>query len=811
MKNNIQHFIETIKDKIFLFGVQLILSCFALGVCSWNAVSLIKNILLTDYDFEVYSWAYIFFHPTENTLINYIVLCIILGSYVLFLYLIINKKNTELIQNLAQGRSLYSYLILFGSAISLILIPFLSVPQRIVISFVVFLAPLFYLFDPSLLLRKKTFSILAWTLLFIISLEPLLVFKGPVYLMNEYDDIYGETNLSDRKNKEEYVNNKYFLDKLDEKAIDTIKTFYDLKNKMQGNHSVVIQSTDLSFLNEFEQINLRAVQGMLVLATENTDMSETIFLKGIFKNNDYLVKNLKNINIESVRRFYLRNQKEYSFQNMTRGQVNHIGHVLNPINEYVLGKPLGEIYDQYGFGFTFILKRTMDLFGGVSLENYYKCYIYYVIYFLTFLLLLYVLFKDSVYIFGAFAFVAAAYFFQGYIALILAPGILPLIHFLDATVLILLLLFFRKNSLLYLRLAVFLTLASIIINRQFGLMLAAAFIVSILLYIIENKQGKNRYLWLLNLFIAIVLALLSVHFVTTGATDKTFSYLILGLFSWPASSKVIFLTLCYLVVSYSFLFLLKEERHYLKYIYIFVFIYTQGLFVYYYWSGLSNHLPTVIPFAGLQLFLMIYLARELFFTDNLIVSKYLHNAAKFISLSLIFITLFGVNDFYKQKKTFMDNFTNHKIYEWNYDRAHLVTTINSQPISESISLIRKYSGNENGIYIISKYDNILPFLSKKYSQMPFFEMHWHLFSPVESQEAVSRLSSRKPEYIFVDTNIDNYSLDPWAKIYTDMVSINERASRIGRYGELYKIFNAVKSDYELIEKGSLLSVYKKKS
>ncbi len=811
MKNNVQNFIEVIKDKLLLFGVQLILSFFALGICSWNAVSLLRKLLLTDYDFEVYPWVSIFFHPMESNLAHYMFLSINLGLYGLFVYLIINKKNTELIRHLAQERGSYSYLILFGSVISLILIPFLSVSQRIVISFVIFLTPLFYLFDPGLLLRKKTFSILSWILLFLISLEPFLVFKGPVYLMNEYDDIYGVTYI-----KGEDVSNKEFLTYLSEHDIDVVlDVFIDLKSNMDERQGISNRAVDIArFYNEFKYKDIKPIQQVIISKIERNELS----LEKIsnLKEQSYvsykgLVEKLKTVDIEKIKQFYFYNQLEYSHQNMTRGQINHIGHVLNPINEYALGKPMGEVYPQYDIGFTFILQRTMDFFGGLSIENYYKCYIYYVIYFLTFLLLLYFLFKDSVYIFGVFAFVAAAFFYQGYIALILAPGILPLIHFFDAIVLILLLLFFRKKSLLYLGLAILLTLANVIINRQFGLMLAGAFIVSIFLYIIENKQGKNRYLWLSTLFISVLLIFLSLHLAAIGPMGKTFSYFILGLFSWPANPVIIFLTICYLVVSYLFLFFLREERHYFKYIYLFIFIYTQGLFVYYYWSGLSNHLPTVIPFAGLQLFLMIYLAREIFFKENINVSKLLHNCARILSFVLIFVVLISIKHFYKQKKMFMDNFGDHKIYEWNYDRAHLVTTINPESINESISLISKYSGNENGIYIISRYDNILPFLSKKYSKMPFFEMHWHLFSPVESQEAVSTLSSRKPEYIFVDSNMDNYSIDPWAKIYNDIGTIQERTSRIGRYRELYNIFYAVKDEYELIEKGKLISVYKRTS
>ena len=96
---------------------------------------------------------------------------------------------------------------------------------------------------------------------------------------------------------------------------------------------------------------------------------------------------------KKYRSFVSRNFLENVFYNMSRGQINHIGHILNPINEYMLGKPIKEIYFQYGIGNTFIMKWTMELFGGISIENYYKCYIFYLIYFMTFLLMLFVLFE----------------------------------------------------------------------------------------------------------------------------------------------------------------------------------------------------------------------------------------------------------------------------------------------------------------------------------------------------------------------------------------------------------------------------------
>ena len=91
--------------------------------------------------------------------------------------------------------------------------------------------------------------------------------------------------------------------------------------------------------------------------------------------------------------------------------------------------------------------------------------------------------------------------------------------------------------------------------------------------------------------------------------------------------------------------------------------------------------------------------------------------------------------------------------------------------------------------------------------MPFFEMSWHLFSGRESNEAINLLRSRKHEYLFVDTNIDEQE-DMCEKLC--LAIHNESASRRGRYNEMRKIFSAVRDDYEKVEEGVLLSIYKRK-
>ncbi len=185
---------------------------------------------------------------------------------------------------------------------------------------------------------------------------------------------------------------------------------------------------------------------------------------------------------------------------------------------------------------------------------------------------------------------------------------------------------------------------------------------------------------------------------------------------------------------------------------------------------------------------------------------------KRISLLLLFIVLLSsLAKFYGEKMQFVKNFRQHLTYTWNFERANLLTTIDPAPLAESLALIYRYSPPEQpGIYILSKYDNFLPFLAKKYSRMPFFEITWHLFSAKEVQEVLERIRQDRPQILFVDSKISDYTPDPWEKLFTGEWERRERASRLGRYGELEKIFKAVKEQYEVVAMGELISVYRRK-
>lgn len=795
------------ENKFVLFVVQMTISGIALSVLAWDTVSFVREKLVQHMKLQVNAWVYIFYHPFDSNLFNYIFLCAILGCWGLFIYAAGTKKTVEYLKNKTKNKSINTLLVVLTiSLIGLLSLSWCPQSARIVLSLAIVCSPLVYLMNSKNRNVGVFLSIYPWLLFAVLAIEPINNAVGPVYLMNEYDHLYSETILDGKT-----VKNEVFLGSLSSLDIDTVKMFYDQKNKLEGKSSDEAKGDDIDFLFKLRFKNLDPLQSYMILnhfaTMSSTTVEKQVEGERASKQLQLRLNNLRNINVESIKKFYLYNYWEYNHLNMSRGQVNHIGQILNPINEYEEGKPLKDIYLQYGLGNTFVLKWTMDVFGGPSIENFYKCHLYYVVYFLLFLLMLIYLFRDTVYTAGAFTVVALSYFFSKYIGLTLGAGIIPTIHFFDVVVIALLALFFRKKHLIYLLFAFFVVFLSVVINRQFGMMMALSLVISIILYILENRSGRAKYFWVAGVALSFIISISLAHFAYSGAQGTVLNYFLLGFFSWPANSIIIVSTIGYLVTSYFFLFLLRDHKDYLKYIYVLVFFYAQGLLLYYYWSGLPNHLPMALPFVGLQLFLMLFIAEKKF---SLLQS---YNRTSILKMTVLFILfavlLLSIYQFYKDKKMFHDNFVNHKVYQWSFTKAHTISTMNPEPLAESIRLIHKYSNSGSGIYMLSEFDNLLPFLAERYNALTF-DLAWHLLSDEEVDATINKINKNAPRYLYVDNNIDSEMSDPWSKIYNGDWMKSERASRIGRYYGLQKMFSAISSCYELREKSELLAVYERK-
>lgn len=738
-----------------VYRINFVLAGCALSLFAWNLASYLKGVLVEQYPLRLHPWTSNFYHPHDAAFLNYVLLLVVMGLYGALLYF----KRGSLLRYLLMKRRTpagsFPALSILSSPLFFVLLNRHWEPSsRLLIS----LYLLFILFVPLgtpvlARLRKSPLrvsrlrlgrpfswkrvrepryvsrlllllSVVVWCLL---ALEPARLIRGPVYVMNEFRDLYSETRIDG-----EYVPNRDFLE-------------------------------------------LRDVNGARTSA------------------------------------FAKANLLEYVHQNNTRGQLHHIGHILNPLNEYVGGKALPDVYMQYGWGNTLLYKVTMELFGGLSVENFYKCYIYYILYGLLFAAMLLVVFRDSLFVFCGSLFYAACFYSCSYLIFIIAPGIVPTIHFFDASVLLLLTLYFRRSNPVPLLAALLLSGAGLYLNRQFGLVLYLSAGAASLLYLWENKRWKERLLLspvVLFLPFALLLAPGSKSAVNSGST---LVYFLNGFLSYRPEPDLVFFTVLYLVAGFYFLFLLRKKSHHLKYAFVFAFIYSLGMLTYFFWSGLTNHLAPVLPFAGVALLLMLRLGKEFLPAGG--------KPALRLSIGLVLVALalsasYGssLKKFYRGKKVYDANFRKHAVHEWDLERARIVTTMDPKPWRESISLIHKYSPVENsGIYLLSTYDKFLPFLAKRHSLMPFFEMQWYLFSAKESAEAVRRIESGRPEYLFVGRDLAQADDDPWDIYYDDTSVKRERRSNRERRLELARVFAAVEKGYEKVEEGPLVTVYRRRA
>jgi hypothetical protein len=176
--------------------------------------------------------------------------------------------------------------------------------------------------------------------------------------------------------------------------------------------------------------------------------------------------------------------------------------------------------------------------------------------------------------------------------------------------------------------------------------------------------------------------------------------------------------------------------------------------------------------------------------------------------------LLGLNRFYLGeygKIRFRDVFRTHDLYSWDLPKAKIQTTIDPKVMTKSIELIEKYSQNQKSISIISKYDNLLPFLADRYSLMSNFNLGAELFTQKEISQNVNILLQNRPKFLFVDSDFSNGEfVDLYSRLYSGVVMEAERTSRLAKYRDLSNIANAVLPGYRLLEKGQLLSVYERK-
>jgi hypothetical protein len=502
--------------------------------------------------------------------------------------------------------------------------------------------------------------------------------------------------------------------------------------------------------------------------------------------------------------FLQKNEMELVWQTMSRWVLHHHNFVLGPINEYALGKPLGHIYSQYGWPSIVVVKTLLDRMGGISYQNYFSVWFsFYIIYYLLFLAMLFLLLRKPAYILLCFMSVVTILDFIGFRILFLGPGLNPIRHFFDVFILCSVYFYLQKRRIGFLLIASALTFLAILNNVQTGLACLAALLATFGLLSLSNPRSfRSLHLFVL---IATIAAGIFACLLGRSSFDPVSGYYLSGLSGFPMPRLWLSLALIGSCLAYFVLFKwLSSDESPTKYLAIFLTLYSQVLFVYCVWGGTINHVLNVSPIFLLTLVVFLRLIVQ----NGNRLKEYV---PAIVSAGIVIFVLSGMY-YYLDHHMYNGVFTQHKTFQWNMDRAKFESTMDPKYFENGVELINKYSKDENGIYILSRYDYFLPFLANKYSAMPFFDLQWFLLTQKEVQLCIDKINSAKPKYLFIDTDIERPLMsDVVSKHYATWdILYEESLMRVGRLEEVRKVYLAEKAVYEPIEKGYLITVYVRK-
>lgn len=664
-------------------------------------------------------------------------------------------------------------------------------------------------------------------------LFPFIIIHGYFYvqhmtndykLMNEYKYIDEITFLNGKEvSNNDYINQHLTLNINETKSFNSTKNIYFLHKEVNDltflnmPNYIVLNEYQLKILDKknyskFKNIkyskNLRLLYYDFVSKGLNNENSLYLELNKI-ENNFSTYPRIQADTIEELEEkmlFIKENTYEQNIQTFDRYYMHENAFMLSPINEMNLGRDNERIFSQYGYLSVKSISKIMDLYGGFSINNYEKAkktvdLLYYLLA-VAFILLF---FKNNTLRFAFVLCLGIAFYIHKYYAFSYAPAVTNSRHILDIIILILLYKYGETAKRTYLIISLGLSLLSIYVAKDFGQFLFLSMIGTLAITLIYNYIAKKSFSLVDNiifiLFVIFGFILLKTYPMMVNPSIK---YFMDGFYSLPFSQVYMYyLILIIVFMQWLFLLLLYKTLDKYLYSYIFVIFYTQFLYTYFIWHGSTDN---IIMFLYLYIlpFMIIY---------NIFNFKY----KRYISIFFIFIALIIYGKFYLEflisKQNYDDVFKTHKLYKWDNERAGgILSTYSFDKFENGINLIKKYNPSNN-TFIISKYDNILNILTEKYSSFPFFELRSSIVTQQEFEDIKNQINN-EADILFVDNDIERDFQAEMTKLsYFDIDDFWRNESmkqRIPKLENLKRLYQKVKDNYKLLEKGSLISVYKRK-
>jgi hypothetical protein len=483
----------------------------------------------------------------------------------------------------------------------------------------------------------------------------------------------------------------------------------------------------------------------------------------------------------------------------------HHNYNFGPMNALSLGASAYKQTMVYGWLNTVTQSKALDWIGASNYQGYFKMYFAeYLVYFGIFIWGIWAIFKRLGTVVFAAIMVISALFFLGIELIRLAPGFNPVRHLFDVPVFYLLYRYLVQNRKIHLVLACILALFAILWCKDFGLFLSLSVAGAVLF-----KSIKQRPFQFMPLFMGGITAIsgMMLYLFPLPGANPTAMYMFLGVGAPIASSGDVFGLLIIVSLLLAATIAIRQSEAYMI-LAVGVALYFAQSLTYYIWYPQFHHILGIAPVFILWLVVLFHgwisQAKDEGGRQSIV-----------LTILVVFVYLPASVSFYWGQSAYNQTFKNHQLFYWPFEKAHLVSTMEPALFEESVNLIKRYSANNNGIFIISKFDHILPILASKYSAMPYNELPTNLASPREVKVASEFILKNKPAFLFVDSDI-GLALNGEIPNESDPVTI-----QLGSFGEararvmvlqgLNEVYIRVASKYERCEAGRLISVYCRKS
>jgi hypothetical protein len=489
-----------------------------------------------------------------------------------------------------------------------------------------------------------------------------------------------------------------------------------------------------------------------------------------------------------------------------RAFFHHHNFYLAPLVEFSIKKDISHITSQYGAISIKLLYNLISFFySRVDFNSYFSfMYLFNLTYFILFLVFGFFVFNRKGIYLILFSSVTMMFLLKvPFLHFSSVPGNLGYRHFMDLVVVFSVFRYAVNRKILWLIIGFLASSISSIVHEHFGFLMLIAFFSYALFsnYFYKNKSWKTLC-GITFLFLGInLLFLLTIP----KGVNPLGSYYLAGMASAPVSRKLSFI---FLISSFFALYIFTRKKittEITSHVGIFTIFYIQGLFLKFHWHPHPTGFFAYGQWYAFALSLVIF-----------VLGKYLdkNKAIKIIFLLIILIISFkysvsSFSEYWANRHKYFSDISNYRLFEWQFHRLKIATTMDPEPFQEAINQINKFSQKDE-VFLISVFDDLLYWLSNKMSGFPFFTLQFYLISPSELQNAVQAINVSKPKHIFVDRTLFydwRYNV-----AYTGLSDhgLSWESRLIAQRKALMRsVFESVAEDYELIEQGELLYVFKR--